>query len=238
MKKTWFLCLTLGFSAFGLNNARRISKAEFEAAINSPCGVDLVESRRYSLSKPSAPTCLSKGLTEALEVALFSDLVVYLGLGIKDPTELALQTSAAVLGYTVRVTGNEYFDNRNTDRNPYLGAAIGCLGGAAKYSGRSFIKGELSPVTPVLGCLDAGAYEGSSHVRGAWPLAEYIGLETTIGLAQLATNGIFVVMNMARPSTDTIASKIKSDAKVGGLIWLSIRTTLSTYEYVKKSILG
>lgn len=137
------------------------------------------------------------------------------GLDSGSVGSMALGTGAAVVGYSIRKTCNNYgFNGTNS-------VWCGVLGGSLKYSGKAAINGKYTYAESLIGAVDAGTYEGTAAYRGVWPTLEWMAIETGVnGLAYLA-----------RPKDDTtnLVKELKSGAAVGVLVSVFVNTCHAWY---------
>ncbi|MEI6789838.1 MAG: hypothetical protein WCK42_01505 [Myxococcaceae bacterium] len=135
------------------------------------------------------------------------------GFGLMPIAGIPLCAGAAVTGYAIRKTCNNYGYNGTNS------AFCGFLGGAVKYSMKSFSRAEL-----LLGAVDGGTYEGTAKYRGAWLTAEFMAIEAGVsGLAYLL-----------RPratsfSGNDLMKEARFGATIGMLISGFLQTTYSWY---------
>lgn len=191
---------------------------------------------------------------EAISDAIVVDFVLGVGmwgLGLGTAPAALVGGVTSALGYMVRKTCNDY-QVQNGVRDPAVSTLCGFAGGALKYTTRSLVLGKYDNLQPLVGALDGGLYEATSHLRGAYPTTEYMAIEALVSLAQymqqLSLNQAALGTRMTKAqkaialkaatfSAYKLFVEMRMGAAVGALVSAAVHTTLPWYgAYVSNKV--
>lgn len=168
------------------------------------------------------PEAVSDGLLidTPLDALLYS-----LGI-LENPLFILPRTVAAVGGYAIRKTCNDYQTAEDGSKDWKISTFCGFAGGASKYSFRTLATGKFNYLEPVIGALDAGTYEATAQKRGNWVTAELMAIEAFVSFAQYCQK-----MMLAQEvwNKQNAFKEAKFGLAVGMLVSLFVHTTVEWY---------
>jgi len=181
----------------------------------------------------TAGQAIAEGLTIDLPLNGF-----FWCLGMGSKFGVVVKTAAAAASYMLRKTCNDFIEDEAGNRDLRISTACGLVGGALKYSSRSYFLRSFNMLEPLVGALDGGLYEGTSPFRGNYQTAEIAAIEAIVSMAQYFQG--LVYWSDPRPAAPRFSYERLGDAAtagvaVGALVSGTVYTTLTWYGAAIKS---
>lgn len=218
--KNWIATGLTLLSLHGLAEVREIAPETLKEILS----YHEIEKTKDKTPADSFKKTLPGAISDTLLLELPLDILSY-GLGIgPNPADITIRALATVGGYSIRKTCKDY---QSIDGVVHWSDAgwCGIAGGALKYGTRSAVLGKYNYLEPFVGAIDAGLYDATSHLRGSFPTAEYVVIETFVaGIQNLQAYWL-----AKHALGENLGKDLRAGAAVGVLVSGFVHTTISWY---------